>query len=223
VILKLPICLYFFPSLRPICGTPRKPGPAPRYEITSQREHQWVAVSENRLARSLAITAGLVAIQRSEAAGNIAVWDTGSRLANLSDAENRTPGNPCPADLFALEAEPLKAASDPGYYGLEYSFKGDAVVENRNLVAVFSSARGRVAIYSKAAAQDNTGLGKRSWNSLRCKQRPQPVTISRCEILHNAGDEVVVEFSFPSKGPRTMSAVLSFGKMRSWRSSPPRK
>jgi len=160
----------------------------------------------------LAITAGLIAIERSEAAGNIAVWDTGSHLANLSDAENRTSWKSVPANLFALEAEPLKAASDPGYYGLEYSFKGDAVVENRNLVAVFSSARGRVAIYSKAVAQDNTGLGKKVLEFAPLQTKTQPATISRCEILHNAGDEVVVEILFSVQGSEDVSAVLSFGK-----------
>lgn len=160
----------------------------------------------------LAITAGLMAIQRSEAAGNIAVWDTASHLANLTEAENRTAWKSVPANLFALEAEPLKAASDPGYYGLEYSFKGDVVVENRNLVAVFSSAKGRVAIYSKAAAQDNTGLGKKILEFAPLQTKTQPAKISRCEILHNAGDEVIVEVFFPVQGSGDVSAVLSFGK-----------
>ena len=37
----------------------------------------------------LAIAAGLTAIQRTEAAGNITVWDTASHLADPTDAENR--------------------------------------------------------------------------------------------------------------------------------------
>jgi hypothetical protein len=160
----------------------------------------------------LAITAGLIAIPRSEAAGNIAVWDTGSHLANLTDAENRTAWKAVPANLFALEAEPLKAASDPGYYGLEYSFKGDAVVENRTLAAVFSSATGCVTIYSKTAAHENTGLGKKILEFAPLQTKTQPAKISRCEILHNAGDEVVVEVFFSLEGSEEVSAVLSFGK-----------
>ena len=73
-----------------------------------------------------------------------------------------------PPDLLTLEADPPKASSDPGYYGREYSFKGDAVVENRTLAAVFLSAKGRVVIYSKddatltnGASQANAGLGRK--------------------------------------------------------------
>jgi len=35
-----------------------------------------------------------------------------------------------------LEANPPKAASDPWYDGSDYSFKGDAAVENRRLTAL---------------------------------------------------------------------------------------
>src|SRR6266852_6129254 len=97
----------------------------------------------------LAATLVLPAIQRTEAATNVVVWDTGSRLANAADVESRAGWIPVPVELFASETDPPKAASDPGYYGREYSFKGDAIVENRSLVAVFWSAKGRVVIYSK--------------------------------------------------------------------------
>jgi hypothetical protein len=151
--------------------------------------------------------------QRTEAAGNIAVWDTGSQLANLTDAENRSAWKSVPSESFALEAEPLKAASDPGYYGLEYAFKGDAVVENRNVAAVFSSAKGRVAIYSKANAQENTGLGKKILEFAPLLTKSQPAKISRCEILHNAGDEVVMEISFSVPGSgEDVSVLVTFGK-----------
>ena len=160
----------------------------------------------------LAITAGVLAIQRAEA-GNIAVWDTGSHAASLTDAENRTGWKAVPADLFALEAEPLKAASDPGYYGLEYAFKGDAVVENHSLTAIFSSALGRVAIYSKTAGQENAGLGRKVMEFAPLQGKSGPAKISRCEILHNGGDEVAMEVSFAAQGAADeVSAVLSFGK-----------
>src|SRR6185369_17664367 len=89
----------------------------------------------------LAIAAGLAAIPQADAATNVVIWDTGSRLAEPGDAENRAGWKSVPSELFVLEViDPLKAASDPGYYGREYSFRGDAVVENRNLAAVFWSA-----------------------------------------------------------------------------------
>ena len=68
-----------------------------------------------------------------------------------------------PTDLLTLEADPLKASSDPGYYGREYSFKGDAVVENGYVTAVFWSAKGKVVIYSKADA----GRKIVDWSRLR--------------------------------------------------------
>ena len=88
-------------------------------------------------------------IQPAQAAPNLIIWDTGARLAEAANGENRTVWKAVPSELFAFEADPLKAASDPGYYGREYSFKGDAVVENRSLVAVFLSEKGRVTFYSK--------------------------------------------------------------------------
>src|SRR6185295_18394425 len=94
--------------------------------------------------------AGLAATQRSEAAGNIVVWDTATHFGDAVDVADKTGWKPVPTDLMTLEKDPAKAASDPGYYGREYSFKGDVVVENRSLAAVFWSAKGRVIIYSKA-------------------------------------------------------------------------
>ena len=94
----------------------------------------------------LAAAAGLAALQQTGAATHVTVWDTGARLVGTAEPENRTGWKAVPSELFALEADPLKAASDPGYYGREYSFAGDAVVENQRLLAVFSSAKGRVVL-----------------------------------------------------------------------------
>src|SRR5438552_11421082 len=112
----------------------------------------------------LAIAAGSPAIQRTEAAANVLVWDTGSRFADTIDAENRAGWKAVPTELFAFEADPAKAASDPGYYGREYSFKGDAIVENRSLAAVFWSTKGRVVLYSKpdAAPSGSGGVSPQS-------------------------------------------------------------
>src|SRR5260370_21652753 len=94
----------------------------------------------------LAAAIVLRAIQRTEAATNVVVWDTGSRLAEAAEVESRAGWIPVPAELFASETDPPKAASDPGYYGRECSVKAEAIVDNRSLVAVFLSATGRVSI-----------------------------------------------------------------------------
>src|SRR4051812_21389703 len=127
-----------------VSGTPH----AARTQIQLMKPSATVNAPESPLRKIarlglLAIGAGLSAILQTAAAGTVAVWGTGAHLADSADAENRAAWKSVPSDLFALEAEPLKAASDPGYYGLEYSFKGDAVVENRKVAAVFWSAMGR--------------------------------------------------------------------------------
>src|SRR5262245_61472842 len=105
----------------------------------------------------LAVVAGPTALDRTEAAANVVIWDTGSRFAGTIDLENRASWKAVPTELFVFEADPPKAASDPGYYGREYSFSGDVVVENRNLAAVFSSAQGRVVVYPRSDGTLPTG------------------------------------------------------------------
>jgi len=147
----------------------------------------------------LAISTGLPAIQRTEAAANIVVWDAGLRFADTIDTENRAGWMAVPTELFAFEAEPAKAASDPGYSGREYSFKGDAVVENRNLAAVFWSAKGRVVLYTKAdaappgsASPGKKGLGKKILEFVPLQTKTPSGKLGRCEILRNTADEVVL-------------------------------
>ena len=144
-------------------------------------------------------------ILTAEAATNVVVWDAGSRFADATGDGDRTGWKSVPSEMFALEADPPKAASDPGYYGREYSFKGDAVVENRSLAAVFWSAKGRVVLYSKAGDASSsgppsgrTGLGRKILEFVPLQSKTQPGKISRCEILRNVGDEVVMEVSFSS-------------------------
>ena len=167
----------------------------------------------------LAISAGLPAIQRTEGAANVVVWDAGARFADTIDAENRAGWKAVPSELFAFEADPAKAASDPGYYGREYSFKGDAVVENRSLAAVFWSAKGRVVLYSKSdvappgsPSPGNASLGKKILEFIPLQTKTQSEKIGRCEILRNASDEVVLAVSFAAKGSADGWAVFSFGR-----------
>lgn len=152
---------------------------------------------------------GLLVAPRGGAAANVMLWDTGTR----STVENRSAWKSVPSELFVLEADPAKAASDPGYYGREYSFEGDAVVENHTLAAVFSTATGRVAAYSKAGSPASPGgLGKKVWEFAPAGSGG-PVQLKRCEVLRNADDEVVLEVFFTGTGATgEVSAVLSFGR-----------
>ena len=166
-----------------------------------------------------ATAAGLAAIQRAEASPNIVLWDTFSPLADPLQVQDRSGWKAVPSDLLTLEADPPKASSDPGYYGRDYSFKGDAVVENRNLAAVFWSAKGRVVIFSKAEAalpggvsQPTAQLGRRLVELVPLQTQTRPATISRCEILKNAEDEVALAVSFSAQGAPDVSAVFALDK-----------
>jgi hypothetical protein len=167
----------------------------------------------------MAVSAIPLLSQRTEAAPNVVVWDAGSRFAETTDAANRAGWKAVPTELFALETEPAKAASDPGYYGREYSFKGDAVVENPSLIAVFWSAKGRVVLYSKTDAAragsvspGNTALGQKILEFAPLQSKAQSGRIRRCEIVRNAGDEVVLEVFFSGNGFEDSSALFSFGR-----------
>src|SRR5881275_1974001 len=78
----------------------------------------------------LATAATLLAKPPTQAT-NVVIWDTGSPLAGTSEAvaPTRSGWKAVPSELFDFESDPPTAASDPGYYGREYAFKGDAVIE----------------------------------------------------------------------------------------------
>ena len=129
----------------------------------------------------------------------VTLWDTGAPLGDAADLANRATWKPVPPNLLLLEADPLKSSSDPGYYGREYAFQGDAVVENGFLTAVVWASKGRVVVSSKNA--------KFEIGDSKLK------TISRCTVLQNTGDDVALEVSFSTaeKGS-DVPAILAFSK-----------
>jgi hypothetical protein len=166
-----------------------------------------------------ASAASLAAIPRAEATPNVALWDTLGPLADTLAIEDRAAWAAVPSDLLRLEADPPKARSDPGYYGREYAFKGDAIVENRSLAAVFWSAKGRVVIYAKehaggpnAGAQAKRGLGKRLAEIYPLEAKAKPMTISRLAVLRNTGDELALEAGFSAEGAPEVSEVFVFDR-----------
>src|SRR5947199_5040858 len=187
--------------------------------MTNQgRKRDWLFQKKASLVM-LAAMIVLPAFQRAEAAASVVLWDTGSRLAGAADVESRAGWKPVPSELFIMEADPSKAASDPGYYGREYSFRGDAIVENRSLVAAFFSSKGRVVIYSKdGAPQSGSGARHDSWlgsKFLECvplQSKTQPTHISRFGILRNADDEVALEVAFSVAGASDACAIFAFDR-----------
>ena len=167
----------------------------------------------------LAMAVALAAVQRVQAASNIVLWDTLSPLSGSLDAQDRTGWKVVPSDLLSLEADPRAASSDPGYYGREYLFKGDAVVENARLAAVFRSAQGRMEIHLKEEAAWPAGgtgpkapLGRKIVELAPLQTKAQAAALSRLEIVRNSGDETALEVTFSAKGCRDATGVFVFGK-----------
>jgi hypothetical protein len=133
------------------------------------------------------------------------IWDTSSPFGDSVDLQNRTTWKIVPTNLFTLERDPAAAESDPGYSGLEYAFKGDAVVENEHLTMVFHSKKGCVAVYSKG----NTNGKKLEFVPLEFKGGP--VKISRCLILQNTGQDAALQVTFAGEG-KNLSAIFEFDR-----------
>ncbi len=133
---------------------------------------------------------------------NVVIWDTQSRLGDAVDARDRTGWKVVSTDPFTLEADPAKAFSDPGYYGREYTFDGDAVVDNGCITVVFWSARGRLVMYS------NVDPAAKVLELSPLAGTAEPAKIARCSILRNTGGEAALEVFFDGGS----SAVLAFDR-----------
>ncbi|MGO8696718.1 MAG: hypothetical protein ACLQVY_03230 [Limisphaerales bacterium] len=147
----------------------------------------------------------LAAMDRTEAAPNLALWDTVAPLSGNFSTDNRTAWKAVPTDLLLLEADPPKARSDPGYYGREYAFKGDAVVENKNVTVVFSQSKGRAVIYAKES-------GKELLEICPLEAKARPMMISRYSVLRNTGDEFALEIRFAATGAPEVAETFIFDR-----------
>src|SRR5262245_48267515 len=105
---------------------------------------------------TMVTTCGTAETTLPGASRNLLLWDTRSALEDKFNPDDRSGWAAVPNDLLLLEKDPAKATSDPGYYGRDYSFKGDAVLETPTLIAAFWSVKGCVTLYSK---QDLPGKG----------------------------------------------------------------
>src|ERR1041384_2522414 len=156
----------------------------------------------------------LIAAWHANAGTNVVVWDSLTPLGANADMANRADWKAVPNDLLALEADPSKASSDPGYYGREYTFRGDAIVENRTWLAVFGSTHGRVILYSKSTPSAAAPAGTvepaiRKFAELApFGPSSQEVTITRCEILRNSDDEAALTVTFASPGSAEVTSVF---------------
>jgi len=164
----------------------------------------------------LATSLRMSTAQAKEEMANAVVWDTLSPFVNTVDIRDRANWKPVPTDLLTLEADPSAAFSDPGYYGREYSFQGDAVVENEHLTAVFWSRRGKVVIYSRdprRAGEPKADCSQKTVEFIPLQSKRGPASIACCRILQNTGDEVALEVFFSAEGTgENVSAIFSFSQ-----------
>jgi len=148
---------------------------------------------------------GILAADLEGKTANTLIWDTMSPFGDTVDLQNRTSWKLVPTDLLMLERDPATASSDPGYYGRQYAFNGDAVVENEHLTAVFQSKKGCMVIYSKADSKSK----KLQFVPLELKGRPARIT--HCSILQNTGQDAALEVTFSGEG-KNLPAVIAFDR-----------
>jgi hypothetical protein len=103
-------------------------------------------MNSNRLS-FIGVLALLVSFQLATRA-KVVLWDTMAPNA-AGNPEVRGGWRAVPSNLMLLEKEPVKASSDPGYYGREYRFVGSPVVENEVFIAAFSPENGNLTLFSK--------------------------------------------------------------------------
>jgi hypothetical protein len=209
----------------PVCDEKRLPcsqGDPIWNQCMKRYQTEWRRRASMLRAALVFLCGSLVAaatIQPAQAAPNVVLWDTTAPLAETFTAANRTTWKAVPRDLLDLEANPPEAKSDPGYYGREYAFKGDAVVETRSLAAVFWSAKGRVVIYARGATgvsgggmRDNPSLGAKLVEVYPLEATAKPMTIRRLSVLRNTGDELVLEAGFSAAGALDVSELFVFDR-----------
>jgi hypothetical protein len=145
-------------------------------------------------ARAFVFTIACVLANISNAA--VAAWDT---MKGSPDQWRRVPSN-----LMELEKDPLKAASDPGYYGREYEFTGNVIVRNDRISAYFPKGHSKVILYrfnnqagehKKSAAE----LASPLTDPKTCYGQIAMTTtnaITGFELIRNAADEVVIRVEY---------------------------
>ncbi len=121
------------------------------------------------------------------------LWDTGAVSTEPPDLAARGRWRAVPRELLALEKDPAKASSDPGYYGREYTFQGDAVLETPRYAILFSRGRHEIRVFGASSPTPNvvaTAIGPRT----------DGVGTARLELIRYAGDEVRVRLEWGPEG-----------------------
>lgn len=158
--------------------------------------------SNHKLFSSKMAIVLLLAASQGTAATRI--WDTVSPALDEEVLVNRDGWRVVPTETEKWHGPEYY---NPENYSLQYSFTGDAAVENEHLLAVFSSGEGKATIYSKA------DHAEKKVEVIPLELRTEPARITRCAVLQNSGDEAVLEVVFSGeKTGKNLSGIFSFGK-----------
>ncbi|HIE51262.1 MAG TPA: hypothetical protein EYP85_05850 [Armatimonadetes bacterium] len=126
------------------------------------------------------------------------VWDTGERVADRGvDLHQRRDWQLVPPGTVA------------------YSFRGDAVLENERLMAVFAASSGGVLLYSKVVSPGEPEALRERMRLVLVSERGEPArSRGPVGILENAGEEAVLDVTFHTQsGERVRTA---FRLRRGW-------
>src|ERR1043165_362920 len=108
-----------------------------------------------------------------------------------------------PSNLMELEKDPLKSASDPGYYGRDYIFTGDVAIENSLVRAVLLRSSGRVTVQTPAYPSTTNATANDDLTDPKapkiCFGQIVPVTSEKptgFELIRNGADEAVLRADY---------------------------
>ena len=140
----------------------------------------------------------------SQATAATRIWDTTSQALDEEDLVNRSGWRVVPTETEKWNGPDYY---NPEYYGMWYTFTGDAAVENEHLLVVFSSREGKATIYPKA---ENAA---RKVEVVPLEVKAKPARITRCSVLKNSGDEAALEVVFSGENAvKDISIVFSFDR-----------
>jgi hypothetical protein len=136
----------------------------------------------------------------------------------LWDVPRKGTARKVPSNLMELEKDPLKSASDPGYYGRDYVFTFDVAVENAVVRAYVSRLNGHVTVQTPTrpidqpmpAPQTDDFATSDTTHGI-CFGQIIPATSKRpvgIELIRNAADEVVLRVDYGERD----TVTYSFGK-----------
>ncbi|MBN1126660.1 MAG: hypothetical protein JXA82_16765 [Sedimentisphaerales bacterium] len=137
---------------------------------------------------------------------NVMIWDSCSYLDDMVDIGKKTGWKVVPINLLKLETDPPKASSDPGYYGREYTFEGDAVIESDRLVILFQSKKRSVAFFSKATPD------RKIVDFSPFPMKINPAGVVHVGIVQNTGDEATLKISLFNAHDQNLSYILSLDR-----------